>query len=610
MQLHLGLRISAARAAAWALALVLLAAAPAASADGQDPPAGGGAPGAPGPDAPGPRGLDADPPKDPPKEPPPDPRKLPDEEKAKRLSDAERTWEEYRRNQDLLPVRTRRNAVNALGDLRYAPAAKFLRKVFDEDRDMTTRVAALVAIGKSGDAETTQYAVKKALSGPKSERVFALSLPRMYATVEDAVSRDWLASRLPQKDDDVTAAIVEAIGAARVESAVGDLYKLLEKSKDLSIRFECLRAVGRCGGTGAVSKLLAFLSHEDWRMRMGAAEGLGWTGAAEAIPELAKLITRDQEPIVVETAVEAIARLGTKDAIEPLIQSLRVARLRARQKARQALRGLAKSLYGHDKDYQVDPNSWTTWWNKVKRGVDPDDPSFAAKETASYFNFPIESDRVLFILDVSGSMNWPDAPRDSGIKPSDWKGRRIDVAHEQMFKVLRELAEQNKGRLPKRGKHDTGDPPVIPGENGEEPPTLFNVATFAGVVTPWSKEAVLASKDNVESAITWIEKQFPRGGTATFDAVQFGLEQPNIDTVYFLSDGVPSLGRFEERETILAEVRKLNRFRRITIHTIALIIGLSPIESARKYEDPDDMADIMSRLASENQGRFANESRD
>mgnify|MGYP003521198990 CR=1 FL=1 len=54
----------------------------------------------------------------------------------------------------------------------------------------------------------------------------------------------------------------------------------------------------------------------------------------------------------------------------------------------------------------------------------------------------------------------------------------------------------------------------------------------------------------------------------------------------------------------------MNRFKRVTIHTIALIIGLSPIESARKYEDPADMADIMNRIAIENQGQFANESKD
>lgn len=538
-----------------------------------------------------------------------DPRTLTDEEKAKKLAEIEKAYEDNRRNQDLVQVRTRRTGAQYAGDMRYAPAAKFLKKVFDDDRDLTTQVAALVAIGKSGDVETIQYAVGRAIADASKRPVFVASLPRMFAQVESAEAKEWLPTKMAHRDPMVAACLVEAVGESRNPTAVAELVALYGKTRDEGVRFEALRAIGKCGGKAAVSRLLPYLVDEDWRMRMAALEGLGHTGEPLAIPEVRKLVARDQEPIVVETAVEALVRLGTKDAIEPLVDSLRIGRLRARQKARAGLRGLAKSLYGHDKDYQVDPNSWRSWWVKVKSGLAPDDPTFSQKETASYFNFPIESDRVLFILDVSGSMQWPDAPRDSGIRPADWKERRIDLAHKEIFKALRELAAQNQGRLPKKKGGDTGDVPVAPTDEGVEPPTLFNVATFSGAVMSWQKEPAFASKENVEAAIQWIEKQLPRGGTATYDALEFGLSQPNVDTIYFLSDGVPSAGRYEERETILAHVRRLNRFQRVSINTVALIVGLSPIESARKYEDPDDMADLMSRIASENQGRFSNQSK-
>ena len=540
----------------------------------------------------------------------PEPRNLPDAEKATRLEATIKRYEDLRKNQDLVQIRTRRNDVHFLGDMRYPASAKFLRKVFDDDRDLTTCVAALVAIGKSGDFETIEYAVRRSLASVKKAPVFAASLPRMFSFVEDAKAREWIATLVPQKDADVTASVVEAVGEARMESALPVLGEILDKEKDVTVRFEAMRAYGRCGGKGAVSRLLPFLADQDWRIRMGAVEGLGYAGQPEAIAEIRKLLVRTEEPVVAETAVEAIARLGTRDAIEPLIDSLRIGRLRARQKARAALRSLAQSLFQREKDYHVDPSAWSAWWKKVKSGADPDDPAFAAAETASYFSFPIESDRVLFILDTSGSMEWPDPPRGSDIRASDWRERRIDLAHAEMFKSLRALAAQNQVRLaPKGKKNDTTDIPAIPGEDGTEPPTMFNVATFASGVTPWQKQSVLASKDNVESAIAWIQKLLPGGGTATFDAIEYGLAQRNIDTIYFLSDGVPSLGRFEERETILAEVRKLNRFKRVSISTIAMIVGISPIESQRKLEDPEDMADIMGRLASENQGRFVNASR-
>jgi HEAT repeat protein len=535
-------------------------------------------------------------------------RSLPDEEKLKRLKATEKEYEDYSRNQDLVPVRTRRNGVTRMGDMRYPPAAKFLRKAFEQDNDLTTRIAALIAIGKCGDMETIEFAVKRSLSVAAKQPVFAASLPRMFAQVENQDARVWITTRLPDKEDDVAADVVEAMGEARVPEAVPVLTGILQKSKHPAVRFEALRALGKCGGKDACPKLLPHLADPDWRMRMGAVEGLGFANDPGMIPDIRKVMVKTEEAIVVETAIEALCRLGTRDAISPLIESLKIGRLRARQKARAGLRALAKSLFKSEKDYNVDPNLWKTWWDKVQKGIDPDDPTAARHETTSYFNFPVQSDRCFFILDVSGSMKWPDAPRESGIRPSDWKERRIDIAHRNLFKVLRDLAAQNRGRISKSKKGETADIPWAP-VDGLEPPTLFNVAVFSGGVRGWQKSAVLADDEHVAEAIKWIEGILPGGGTASYDALAYGLAQTDIDTVFFLSDGVPSLGKYEERETILGELRKLNRFKRITINTIALIIGLSPIESVRKYEDPDDMADFMRRVAEENQGTFANESK-
>lgn len=545
-----------------------------------------------------------------PKEDPDALRKLPDDEKAKRLDAWKKEYDDLSRNQDLAQVRRRRLLTRWAGDLRYAPAAKFLKTVFNDDRSLSNQVEALVAIGKTGDFETIESAVKRSLATTKKTPVFSASLWRMFAVVEDPKSRDWLPGRLAGEDDPVVlASLAEAVGETGVAIAMPDLLKVLDRSKDPAVRFEVLRALGRCGRSAALPKILPFLTDPDPRIRMAAAEGLGFAGDPSVIPDLRKLLVRTEEAIVAETATEAIVRLGTRDAVEPLIDALKIGRLRARQKARDGLRAIAKGEFGQEKDYHVDPNAWGVWWRKAKSGLAPDDPAFRDSDTTTYFNFPIRSDRVLFILDVSGSMDWPDAPKDSGIRPSDWKERRIDIAHRELFAVLKKLAEQNRGRVGKRKSTDTSDIPWAPSDDGTEPPTLFNVATFSGAVTPWGKSAVLANDENVAAAIEWIRKQLPRGGTATYDALDHGLAQEDIDTIYFLSDGVPSAGRYEERETILGEVRKRNRFRRVTIHTIALIIGLSPIESARKYEDPDDMAELMGRIATENQGRFSNQSR-
>jgi precorrin-6B methylase 2 len=43
-----------------------------------------------------------------------------------------------------------------------------------------------------------------------------------------------------------------------------------------------------------------------------------------------------------------------------------------------------------------------------------------------------------------------------------------------------------------------------------------------------------------------------------------------VDTIYLLSDGVPSVGKFTSEDDIIREIRRLNRGRKIVIHTIAI----------------------------------------
>lgn len=539
-----------------------------------------------------------------------DPAAMTDAEKAERLAAIEKEYEGLRRNQDLVQVRTRRNRITFVGEMKYPPAADFLKKAFDTDRDVRARAAAMAAVGKCGDPDVIEYVVKKVLQNARKEPVFVAQLGRMFESVENEQAAAWMVTRMKQKDQSVLANVVEAVGYGGSPTAVTPLAELIEKTKNAPVKFEALRAIGRCGKSDAIPTLLLYIDDADWRMRMAAAEGLGYTDDPNVIDDLAPLIARHEEPNVVETASEAVALLGTPAAVPPLIKCLEVGRLRARQKARRGLVNIARRDYRMDKDYHVDPNAWGSWWRKIKSGIDPDDPTVSGRDTASYFTFPVHSDRVLFVLDVSGSMEWPNAPRAAGIKPSDWRGRRIDLAHSELFGALRALAKQNKGRIPKKGaKRRTGDLPYAPDENGVEPPTLFKVAVFAGHVAGFPKEPVLATEENVELAIKWLKQQLPRGGTNTHGALEFALAQDAIDTVFFLSDGVPSVGKIEEPEHILADVRRMNRFRRMTINTVALIVGKASVEKALKYEDPEEMADFMNRIATENYGKFADESR-
>ncbi len=95
------------------------------------------------------------------------PRTWTDEAKLKRLAELDKLYEENRRNQDLVPVRTRRGAVILAGDMYFAPAAKFLKKAFDEDRDLPTRVAPDLRV-LSGYTDDATRLLEELLAGLKS----------------------------------------------------------------------------------------------------------------------------------------------------------------------------------------------------------------------------------------------------------------------------------------------------------------------------------------------------------------------------------------------------------------------------------------------------------
>ena len=65
--------------------------------------------------------------------------------------------------------------------------------------------------------------------------------------------------------------------------------------------------------------------------------------------------------------------------------------------------------------------------------------------------------------------------------------------------------------------------------------------------------------------------------------------QVEVDTIFFLSDGRPSTGKFIDTDDILRDVAEANSLRKIVIHTLA--IG--------EFEK-----DFMKRLAAQNGGVF------
>jgi predicted protein tyrosine phosphatase len=76
--------------------------------------------------------------------------------------------------------------------------------------------------------------------------------------------------------------------------------------------------------------------------------------------------------------------------------------------------------------------------------------------------------------------------------------------------------------------------------------------------------------------------------TNIFDAIELAYKDPEVDTIYLLTDGEPTTGRLVAPEDILDEVLRWNRQRQIVIHCIG--IGTD--------------ADLLKRLAQESGGTY------
>jgi len=103
----------------------------------------------------------------------------------------------------------------------------------------------------------------------------------------------------------------------------------------------------------------------------------------------------------------------------------------------------------------------------------------------------------------------------------------------------------------------------------------FNIVTFADEARTWRRRSVEASAKRVGEAKRWIKETFrPGGQTNTFAAIEvaFAVDE-DLDTIFFLSDGDPTVGDYEYKTGTGHTIYSWNWERQVTIHTVALSLA-------------------------------------
>lgn len=132
-----------------------------------------------------------------------------------------------------------------------------------------------------------------------------------------------LVPRLSDARHEVAARAVEELvkrGAASV-AALADLLQGTDPASSL-VRREAVYALSRIGTPEARAAVRGALAHSDAAVREVAAHCASVERDAAALPALAKLVVDDSAPIR-RKAAEALGRIGTPEAVPPLLASLR-----------------------------------------------------------------------------------------------------------------------------------------------------------------------------------------------------------------------------------------------------------------------------------------------
>jgi hypothetical protein len=392
------------------------------------------------------------------------------------------------------------------------------------------------------------------------------------------------------------AAAARALGASGREEFLLPLRAAL-RDPDTEVRISASIALGDLGGRGAARGLLQALADPDPSVRARAVEAIGralaagsngGNGGAGAFLDAVASRLHDEDWRVRAAAADYFLAHPAAEAIDPLIEAMSseaerrnegTGRKRVVFALSRALARLAGSYVSLD-----DPARWRAWW-KAHRESFQAAPALTQSPGASggeptYFGIPLRSDRVVFVLDVSGSMTEPMEDRDEPDRP------------------LRKL-----GAVPTQGptKIERARAELLATLENLEPEDRFNVIFFHGTCERLFDRLVSATAENRAIAGARIKTIRPAGGTNLFTGLESALEfrdatvegfGTEADTIFLLSDGEPTAGAIVDPETIATSIAAANRGGRVAIHGIYLGSPDSP------------GAAFMARLAAENDGVF------
>lgn len=276
-------------------------------------------------------------------------------------------------------------------------------------------------------------------------------------------------------------------------------------------------------------------------------------------------------------AVQALSRLAWPGAIEPLIGRLEREPADDRERLLDALVVLTSQNPG------ASVASWQAWLQaeggpflagerELSRGdasVRVPDPK-ANTAAGAYFGIEQQGESILYVFDNSLSMQAAlKKPAGKGGKGGAGKGGASnDAAGATRWQMCKQELRRGLRAL--------------------RPEQRFNLVSFANKARSFEAEMQPATEENVERAIDWVDGLKLELQTNVYDALDLAFQlagrgvgdryyAPAVDTMFFLSDGAPTIANLksggmtqDDSDRILRAVARWNALGRVRIHAVAL----------------------------------------
>ena len=418
-------------------------------------------------------------------------------------------------------------------------------------------------------------AADEAKDGPTRESAAALT--RLRDEEEILRGRD-------EEERGVLEALRGLLGRFRERAAVEFLASVPARSASPpALRREVLEALGSIGGDVAAKAVRGALRDRDPAVRVAAlASRAGLRKGEEGILRDLEAGLRDERWTVRLGAIRAVAAVGSPEAVDLLLPALARETGKPRADVAALLRGLTGQRFGSE------PEGWTHWWRENREAFvtgeriltpgapGPDRAGDGPSGEADYYGITVESLRILFVIDVSGSME--SAGNAEGGTP------KIDEAVKELLRCVGNL----------------------------DPASFFTVYAFDDAVRKWKPGLVPADAAAREGVSAWARALQAASWTNTYAALEEALKASAADprnnmgadydraadTIFLLTDGAPTTPGGRPRDAkgnpeylrVLEGVRQWNREKRVAIHAVGIGEEIN--------------SEFLSTLARENGGTF------